>query len=381
MKDSLKVTLILALVTGLALPSAASTKKPLTPSHQTYAVLVGWENPQEGVGVNAYFPELVTIHVGDTVRWTQNSNEIHTVTFLAGDPQPDFLISGADPSISPLMFNPLAVDPYVPTGGQYDGSQYANSGLMGRESGQVREFSLTFTAEGTFEYLCLVHGSMMSGQVMVMGSGVTVPSPVQARAQGRVQVGQALTQVPGVVQAARMQIKDSEENDDGTVTHYVMVGYSEGQIDLMQFFPRRLEVSPGDTVVWELSPKNMAPHTVTFLNGQAEPDLAVVVPQPSGPPLLYLNPEVLFGSPSTPADLTRKGFYNSGVMDPVHGPMTYTLVIGEMAPGLLPYLCMLHDTSGMKATLVVFPEFRQKPCFPAWGWPCWKDVPSSSSDR
>jgi plastocyanin len=114
----------------------------------------------------------------------------------------------------------------------------------------------------------------------------------------------------------------------------------------------------------------MAPHTVTFLNGQPEPDLATVVPQPPGPPLLYLNPAVLFGSPSTPADLSRQGIYNSGVLDPVHGPMTYTLVIGEMAPGLLPYLCMLHDTSGMKATLTVLPQFRQKPCLPTWGSPC-----------
>jgi plastocyanin len=118
----------------------------------------------------------------------------------------------------------------------------------------------------------------------------------------------------------------------------------------MRFFPDKLVVSPGDTVIWEMSQYNVAPHTVTFLNGQPEPDLAIAVGEP---PLLYINPAVL--SPYQPAtDLTRDGIYNSGIMNPIPGT-TYTLTIGNMTPGLEPYVCQLHDTSGMKGTLTIVP--------------------------
>jgi plastocyanin len=140
-------------------------------------------------------------------------------------------------------------------------------------------------------------------------------------------------------------------NADGTVTHHVMIGYSSGQIDMMKFFPDKLKVNVGDTVIWEMSPSNMAPHTVTFLNGQTEPELTIPVSQSSGPPVLYTNPAAFSPSPSEP-NLTRTGIFNSGVMNPVPGT-THTLKIGSETLGPQPYLCLLHDTSGMRAWLIV----------------------------
>jgi hypothetical protein len=43
---------------------------------------------------------------------------------------------------------------------------------------------------------------------------------------------------------------------------------------LMLFFPGRVEVHPGDTVQWMVTNHDDAPHTVRFLNGEAEPPLA-----------------------------------------------------------------------------------------------------------
>ena len=43
----------------------ASAKAPDSP--QTFEVLVGLENPHQGIGVMAYFPDNVTVHAGDTV--------------------------------------------------------------------------------------------------------------------------------------------------------------------------------------------------------------------------------------------------------------------------------------------------------------------------
>lgn len=350
----LALGIVLALI--LSLPLATSARAPAS-SSETYTVMVGWENPHMGIGIMAYFPDSITIHVGDTVHWLQNSNEIHTVTFLAGtDPAPLIIpaaLAGLPPTPSPIIFDPIAVDPAVPVNGLYDGTTYANSGLMGREPGQAQEFSLTFTTEGTYDYMCLVHGMTMSGEVTVVGEDTDIPSPNQAMAHGRQQMAEKLAQVPAVIRAANMQIEPPVINGDGTATYHVVIGYGEGQIDLMRFFPNKLVVRPGDTVIWEMSAYNDAPHTVTFLNGAEEPSLVIAVPQQGGPPVLYLNPAVLF--PQQPgADLTREGIYSSGVMNPIPGT-TYTLVIGDMTPGLERYSCLLHDSSGMEATLVVVP--------------------------
>lgn len=358
-----RLTALLALLACLALSatSYATEKVTSAPPARTYTVLVGMENPQLGIGINAYFPDSVTIHVGDTVHWQQNSNEIHTVTFLAGTTAGALIIPttevGAPDTPSPLVFNPVAVNPAAPADGLYDGATYANSGLMGREEGQVQEFSLAFTQAGTYDYMCLVHGLMMSGHVEVVASDTAIPSPLHVLADGRKQMAEKFTQVPAVLREAEAQIKPPAKNPNGAHTHHVMIGYAKEQIALMRFFPAELAVRPGDTIVWEMSPNNDMPHTVTFLNGEPEPSLVIPVPQPGGPPLLYANPAVFF--PSAPGQmLTRKGIYNSGVMDPVPGT-TYALTIGNIILGMEHYICLLHDTSGMTGTLIVLPREQE----------------------
>ncbi len=336
---------LLALV--LAYPAAATACK--APAPRTYTVLVGAENAHRGVDLMAYFPSRVTIHVGDSICWIQNANEIHTVTFLGGSAAPPLIIEAADPNPGPLVFNPAAVD-LATTGTLGDNTTFVNSGLMGREPGQYGSFKLTFTAEGSYDYLCLVHGMMMSGVVRVVGGDQRVASPWMVRARGLYEIARKMAHVPAVFREARRQIKPPTVNPDGTVTHYVNLGFGKGQIDLMRFFPKVSLVRPGDTVVWQMTPASDAPHTVTFLNGTPEPDLVIPVP-----PLLYINPAVLFPSPAVPTDLMRTGYYNSGLMDPVPGT-TYSLVIGDVTPGPLQYLCQLHDTSGMKGSLFVLPK-------------------------
>ena len=341
---------ILAGTTGLAQAKPGS-------GPWTYTVMVGLEHPNSGIGINAYFPGTVTIHEGDTVHWVQNSNEIHTVTFTDGLPFPELLIPAtppADPSVSPLVFNPAAIE-QVPVSGVYSGGigAYANSGIMGREPGQVQEFDLTFPNTGTYHYACIVHGLAMSGNVVVVGADEAIPSPNQAMAEGRKEIAEALSLVPGVVRDAAGQVVAPVVNDDGTVTHTVMLGYSETvtasygnlQIDLMQFFPDKLQVRSGDTVTFEMSAANIAPHTVTFLNGEEEPALTVF---DGG--FLYLNPDVFF--PSGGDVLTRTGIFSSGLMLPVPGT-SYSLVVGDMKSGLERFICLLHDSSGMEGKLTI----------------------------
>lgn len=127
---------------------------------------------------------------------------------------------------------------------------------------------------------------------------------------------------------------------------------NEIPIDLMSFFPSTLNVKPGDTVVWSLGPKDTAPHTVTFLNGSEEPAVVVAQPVPNAQPLLLINP--LMAVPQNVGKpLINQGIFNSGLMVPnTPAPQSFTLKIGNTS-GQLSYLCLLHDTMGMKGMLVI----------------------------
>lgn len=333
--------------------AAAGARTAPANSGQTYTVLVGAENAKRGIDVMAYFPDSLRIHVGDTVHWAQNSHEIHTVSFLAGGSAPALLVPAPQPNAlnSPLMVNPAVGFPASPAGGLYDGSTYANSGVMSLDPGSPTSFDLTFTKAGTYAYLCLVHGVMMSGTVTVVDASVQIPSPRHVALYARRQVHQAMSKAPAAFKAARSLVPPPMHNADGTTTYHVLVGYESGQLDLMRFFPSRLVVHPGDTVVWML---NFPPHTITFLNGAADIPFIVPVPQPSGPPLLLFNPMVL--NPLNPGQpLTRQGVFSSGVLGFGPPPWNYTLKIGN-AKGAMPYRCLLHDTSGMVGSLIVVPR-------------------------
>jgi plastocyanin len=336
---------------GLALPTTAFASSP-----QTYTVLVGAENVARKSGVMAYFPATLHIHVGDTVVWNQNTHEIHTVTFLAGADTPVLLVP-TPPGFVPegLMINPLAAFPSAPLDGMYDGSTYANSGVMSTDPGQPTQFSLTFTQQGTFPYLCLVHGVMMSGAVVVEDPSVNIPSPAAVSMQAQLQIAQQLAHTNGLFGEAMSQVPPPQHNPDGTTNYTVLIGWSKGQFELMDFFPEKLIVHPGDTVTYMLSPTNVLfPHTVTFLNGAPDISFVIPIPNPPGPPILLLNPDVV--NPINPGvPLTRTGIYSSGLLDPVGPfPKSYTLTIGDMS-GNITYQCLLHDTSGMVAMLKVVP--------------------------
>ncbi len=271
-----------------------------------------------------FYPSSVTIHEGDTVHWVINSNEIHTVSFGYvddGTTLPDLIVPAtplgypADPG--PVVVNPVALVQTPQSGGTF--AVNANSGIMGRGPGQVQTYDLTFPTAGDYLYVCLVHGWAMSGMVHVVTAADPIPSPNQAKASGQREIAEGLARVPAAMAAARQMIQAPTYNSDGTVTYHILVGYHKGQVDVMGFFPNKLVVRPGDKVVWELSPSNMAPHTVTFLNGASGPDDFLPVELNGGGVALYLNPAVL--APSQNGNtLTRDGVYNSGLLQRRRAP-------------------------------------------------------------
>jgi plastocyanin len=91
--------------------------------------------------VMRYSPQDIHIHVGDTVVWTDStSNELHGVTFLAGQPLPQI----------PDWYDAS------PTGNgiSYDGSSFFNSGpLYPPDAFRTNSLTMTFTKVGTFPYV------------------------------------------------------------------------------------------------------------------------------------------------------------------------------------------------------------------------------------
>jgi plastocyanin len=128
----------------------------------TPTVLAGAGNRR--VANLAFFPAAVTIHVGQKVTFlkTQDPTEPHTVLF------------GIEP--------PGEVAPLIASGGNtYNGTGTVNSGFLSTKAQYqyyqlagtplpvaVTKFTVTFTAAGTWDYICALHdGAGMRGKVIV----------------------------------------------------------------------------------------------------------------------------------------------------------------------------------------------------------------------
>ena len=106
-----------------------------------------------GVGVgsgtvsgNAYLPGDVTILVGDSIKWTIESDEPHSVTFGTGpaDTPPDeWPVTGLTGAVPP----PPATANLT---GSYAGSGFLNTGLLFKGS----TATVAFTAAGSLPYIC-----------------------------------------------------------------------------------------------------------------------------------------------------------------------------------------------------------------------------------
>jgi len=137
---------------------------------------------EDQVQVLQFLPRELEIKVGDSVRWTNpTATEPHTVTFLGGEPAPEFVIpepgAGGPPT---LVFNPAMAFPAgEPT---YAGTGYVNSGVLGRdlpefpaEFPRSATFAVTFDAAGEYNYYCAFHAGgpddegSMTGAITVTG--------------------------------------------------------------------------------------------------------------------------------------------------------------------------------------------------------------------
>jgi LPXTG-motif cell wall-anchored protein len=352
------VMLIVLALFSASLPAALAAPPGQSGGPQTFTVLVGTEagiqklasGPAGVWQIMKYYPDTITVNEGDTILWKINSTEFHTVSFLTpGQQAPPFIMPEGGNS-QRLLFNPQVA--FATPTANFDGTQYANSGLLQRNAPpNPTEFKLAFSKAGSYEYVCLVHPEM-KGKVIVQPKGTAYPktqAQIDADAKAKIAADQ---QMALGMKAQAAQAQATRPGPNGTTVHVVNMGYSANMVDYMQFAPNNLTIKAGDTVEWQAN-NGGTPHTATFLSGSKEPDVIIPEPQPSGPPKLVFNPQVL--APAGASTYGGTGFTNSGLIngkqDPTPGPKTYTLVFDK--PGTYTYLCLLHDNMGMTGTITV----------------------------
>lgn len=316
---------------GLLVGGAAVFALSATPGHTAtnYTLLAGAESADKAIQVNEFGPRSVAINVGDTVTWQLDSTEFHTVNFLAGADVPPFVDVGPmGPFLHPLAAFPLG-------GATFDGSEMAGSGLLIKGD----TYALTFTAPGTYEYVCIIHPDMKAEIVVREGGPVDDPAQVMQRAQ------QAML---GEIDAHGQPLLQQ-----GPAAGTVVAGDGDGHLDIMRFLPTDISVGVGETVTWVNQEPAGTPHTVTFLAGTETPELVIPAPSEAGPPTLLLNPAVIMPAGDGTFDgstVANSGMIGNAPMDPTNMfSLTFT------APGTYEYVCLLHEEQGMKGTVTVLP--------------------------
>src|SRR5215213_452308 len=324
---------------------------------RVWRVQVAGDNEAEFLEFMTFFPRELTINACDTVFFDfQGHHAPHTVTFLSGE-EATKLIVPADEVGTPaagepqIMFNPAAA---FPAGGNmYDGTGVLNSGLNVLFPPD-QTFTVTFTAPGSFDYLCLVHPLMMKGTVTVQEQGAAVPyeqNDIDSM------VVEHMTQLTEDGKAEIAEYSSSASPTAGSAAGNVWdvrAGAEVDEVAALRFMPDNVTIAAGDTVRWTVE-SEFEPHTVTFLGGEEPPELIEPQMQEGAPPKLVFNPDVV--GRVGPEVYSGTGYANSGAMgadfEEYTGLTTYELTFDT--PGEYPYYCALHGspTMGMRAKVTV----------------------------
>ena len=291
---------------------------------------VGAQDANKGRQVVAFLPNELWIHAGDSIQWTVNADEIHTITFLtAGQIRPPFGVGCPGFSFGAAIF---------------DGSTCVSTPPM--VSGQT--FSVMFPSPGNFKLVCLVHPDM-TGVVHVLDTSAALPHGQDFYdSQAATQANELLADL------AQLQGHHHAASANGVVVgagKTLANGGGHNTISLMRFVKPELVIHVGATVEWTNDDPSM-PHTITFGTEPGNPF------PPSGNVSVDAD-GALHATISSTSDSVHSGFIMSAPQDQIGSPQTplgpTRFRITFTNPGVYPYICALHDDLGMKGTIIVLP--------------------------
>ncbi|BBD73200.1 hypothetical protein HS1genome_1589 [Sulfodiicoccus acidiphilus] len=183
-----------------------------------------------------FFPEIITIDAGDSITFINNSSEVHTVTFLSGNPP-----------INP--FSPLAD---VKIGGNvYNGTTVVSSGML--LPGQ--SYTLTFTNPGVYIYQCIYHAGMV-GIVVVNPAGTPYPmTQAQYNQVAYQEVTQSLSNGESIFQQVNIP---ATPGPNGTTVWHVNAGLTTPAVASVQLTPASGSDVTGTAQLAIVSPGEMS---------------------------------------------------------------------------------------------------------------------------
>lgn len=316
---------------------------PLAQAQMTWQATLGAQSKDLGKQAMAFLPNEMWIHAGDSITWTSQAAEMHTVTFLvAGQPFPPFVVGCPN---------------YSPSGASFNGTSCVSAPPIT----QGQSFTVKFPVAGNFSLLCLVHPHM-TGVVHVLPVAATLP------------YDQAFYNAQAQAQTARL-LRDADAasgaNGDGggmgnmlqahvlAARNGVVAGIGEmsataggyQSLAVMRFLNNTIRIHAGDTVEWSvLDPAT--PHTITF-----GPEPANTMP-PSGNVSVDADgarhATLHFVGESVHSGFLQNASENrTGVPQPPPGVTVFRVTF--LQAGTYDYTCALHDALGMVGKVIVEP--------------------------
>jgi plastocyanin len=292
---------------------------------------VGAQSKDKGRQALAFLPNEIWIHVGDSIAWTFNADDIHTVTFLTdGQVRPPF---------------PVGCPGFSPSGASFDGSTCVTSPPF--ITGQT--FVVNFPTAGNYKLVCLVHEDM-TATIHVLDTSVKLPHEQSFYDREAAREAQDLLSAPDLLSR---HTHDKSANAVAVGIGQILAnGGGHETVSLMRFVEPEQVIHAGATVEWtNFDP--ITPHTITF----GEEPAGDPAP-PSGNVTIDID-GALHGTISSTSDNVHSGFIISAPQERIGLPQaplgTTKFRITFTAPGVYPYICALHDDLGMKGRIIVLP--------------------------
>ena len=345
-------------------------------AQQNWHAKVGAQTPGMGRQALAFLPNEIWIHANDSITWTFNSDEIHTVSFLVvGQIFPPF---------------PVGCPGFSFGAASFDGSTCVTTppSVKGNPT-----FTVTFPTAGNYRIQCLVH-STMNGTIRVLDPSVALPhdqSFYDKEAATETQdlltdndhamssdTGSMTTAHSGDMVSVRVlaatnrlaagskKLSPSSGGANMSASGHVTAGVGEivsttGGVQtssLVRFVKGKIVIHAGDTVEWGNNDPQ-EPHTITV--GPEPQDIfdpsSNVTVDPDGGLHAVLN---------SPSDAVHSGFILQPLPDqpglPVNSNPDNAIALNPTifrvtftGPGTYNYKCVLHDNLGMVGQVVVLP--------------------------
>lgn len=317
-----------ALTVGLVLLASCLPQSMLA----QWKAAVGAQNKDLGRQALAFLPNEIWIHQGDSITWTFETGDIHTVTFLkAGQVRPPFQVGCPGVMVNNASF---------------DGSTCVTTPPL--VTGAT--FTVQFPVPGNYKLVCLVHENM-TGTVHVLEAAAKLPLSQEdyddLAAQQRARL---LADVDKDQKESSAHHHSSHHVTAGTGEVIATAGGSQ-TLSVMRFLNDTIVIHAGETAEWT-NEDPITPHTITF---GAEPGNPV-------PPSANATADAdgaLHATITSVFDSVHSGFVIAAPQERVGLPQapigTTRFRITFTKAGAYPFICALHDDLGMVGKVIVLP--------------------------